>query len=330
MPRSLRIEREDGVYHVINRGNYRQDLFVNDGAHLSFEDCLFEACEKSGWILEGFCVMTNHFHLVVRTPRGNLSWGMKWLQSTFANRYHRFHKINGKLFQGRFKSLIVQEDLYLGALLHYVHLNPVRAGICKLADLEHYRWSSYWYLQYPKSRPVCLDPIAALRHAGNLDDTSAGRRNYAAYLEWLAMDIGEQKEMAFEKMCRGWALGSREFKKELLQSEGLFREGDFHVLRMEGRDLAEANEMMWEELLERGLRAASQTEQSARSMRKSVEWKIWIAREIKRRTCAPNAWIAKRLHMGVPQAVSFHVGRLERDRKPSTKGYVTFLQRFTE
>ena len=98
MPRSLRIEKENGVYHIINRGNYRQDLFINEGAHAAFEKCLFEVCEKCEWVLEGFCVMTNHFHLVVRTPKGNLIYGMKWLQSTFANRYHHYRKVHGKLF----------------------------------------------------------------------------------------------------------------------------------------------------------------------------------------------------------------------------------------
>ena len=68
MARSLRIEKVDGVYHVINRGNYRQDLFITEGAHLAFEKC--------GWVLEGYCVMTNHFHLVIRTPEGNLVYGM--------------------------------------------------------------------------------------------------------------------------------------------------------------------------------------------------------------------------------------------------------------
>ena len=65
MPRSLRMEKENGVYHIINRGNDRQDLFIDDGAHLSFENCLFEACEKCDWVLEGFCVMTNHFDLTL-------------------------------------------------------------------------------------------------------------------------------------------------------------------------------------------------------------------------------------------------------------------------
>jgi REP element-mobilizing transposase RayT len=161
MARSLRIERANGVYHIINRGNYRHDLFINDGAHEAFERCLFEACEKCGWILEGHCVMTNHFHLVIRTPQGNLSYGMKWLQATFANRYHRFRKVHGKLFarqaalkapvrqahrrsldspakraapstrhalrQGRFKSLIVEEDGLSGCA---TALRAFESGAC--------------------------------------------------------------------------------------------------------------------------------------------------------------------------------------------------------
>ena len=217
MPRGLRIERENGVYHIINRGNYRQDLFISEGAHLSFEACLFEACEKSEWVLEGFCVMSNHFHLVVRTPKGNLISGMKWLQSTFANRYHRFRKVHGKLFQGRYKSLIVEEDDYLGALLHYVHLNPVRAGMVRVEDLKHYRWSSYWYLQHKAKRPAFMDCTGALEAAGGLTDTPKGRAQYLKYLSWLAEDDVAKKEMAFEKMCRGWALGTKDFKKALLK-----------------------------------------------------------------------------------------------------------------
>lgn len=216
MPRSLRIEKENGVYHIINRGSEGQDVFINEGAHQSFEECLFETCEKCGWILEGFCVMTNHFHLVVRTPKGNLIYGMKWLQSTFANRYHQFRKGHGKLFQGRYKSLIVEEDGYLGALLHYTHLNPARAGITDIKRLRDYRWSSYWYLNHPAKRPAFMDCSGALLAAGGLADTSYGRRKYADYLNWLTSDKAAQDEMAFGKMCRGWALGTKDFKKALI------------------------------------------------------------------------------------------------------------------
>ena len=219
MARSLRIEKANGVYHVINRGNYRQDLFINEGSHLAFESCLFEACEKCGWVLEGYCVMTNHFHLVIRTPEGNLVYGMKWLQSTFANRYHHYRKVHGKLFQGRYKSLIVEEESYLGALLHYVHLNPVRAGMMDVAGLRGYRWSSYWYLQHPAKRPAFMDLSGCLEAAGGLSDTTTGRKKYREYLAWLAADAGAQKELLFDRMCRGWAIGSKDFKKGLLSEE---------------------------------------------------------------------------------------------------------------
>jgi REP element-mobilizing transposase RayT len=322
MSRSLRIEREGGVYHVINRVNYRQDLFTNEGVHGSFEHCLFEACEKSGWILDGFCVMTNHFHLVVRTPRGNLSWGMKWLLSTFANRYHRLRKINGKLFQGRFKSLLVEEDAYLGPLLHYLHLNPVRAGMCDVGNLAGYRWSNYWYLQHPKSRPEFLDPTGALWHAGGLPDTLSGRRKYEQYLKWLVADVGAQKEMEFAKMCRGWALGSKSFKQEVLKTEGLLKDGDFRALRLEGKELAEANELIWESVLQCGLDIVGETEVSARAQKKSAAWKVWIAAELKRQTNAPYAWITERLHMGVPHGFTIYLSKLNRDNPQ----YLKFLE----
>lgn len=313
MARSLRIERENGLYHVINRGNYRQDLFINDGAHGSFEECLFQTCEKCGWILEGFCVMTNHFHLVIRTPRGNLVYGMKWLQSTFANRYHRYRKVHGKLFQGRYKSLIVEEDAYLGALLHYVHLNPVRAGMCDVTGLADYRWSSYWYLRHPAQRPRYLDPTGVLSAAGGLADTQNGYASYADYLSWLASDSNAQKEMEFSKMCSGWALGSKSFKCGLLESEGLLKDGDFEKIRMEGRDLREVNELMWESVVARGLEQAGKDRTAVKADKKSAEWKVRIAAQLKRTTSAPSTWIAQQLNMGAPQLVGTYVKQWEQD-----------------
>jgi len=196
--------------------------------------------------------------------------------------------------------------------------------------LGEYRWSSYWYLRHPKSRPEFLDPTGALEHAGKLSDTVDGRRSYRSYLEWLSLDTMAQKEMAFEKMCRGWALGSREFKKELLKSEGLLKDGDFDALRLEGRDLVEASELIWESLLQRGLSAAGKSEQAALAVKKSEEWKIWIARELKRRSNAPNAWISRRLHMGVPQAVTVNIGRFEAEAKDSSPAYQAFVEKFTQ
>jgi len=327
MARSLRIEKANGVYHVINRGNYRQDLFINEGAHLSFERCLFQACEKCGWVLEGYCVMTNHFHLVIRTPEGNLVYGMKWLQSTFANRYHKFRKVHGKLFQGRYKSLIVEEESYLGALLHYVHLNPVRAGMVDVLELGGYRWSSYWYLRHPSKRPGFMDVSGCLEAAGGLSDNASGRRKYGEYLAWLSADTAAQKELLFDRMCRGWAIGSKAFKKDLLKGEAerLKEEGGEPLAvaeeRYDGRDLREANTLKWELFLGRGLAELGKDSRAIRADLKSAEWKVMLAAILKRHTSAPNVWITKILNMGIPQAVSQNVGRLHASGAEDTEAY---------
>ena len=339
MARSLRIEKVNGVYHVINRGNYRQDLFINEGAHLAFERCLFEACEKCGWVLEGYCVMTNHFHLVIRTPEGNLVYGMKWLQSTFANRYHHFRKVHGKLFQGRYKSLIVEEESYLGALLHYVHLNPVRAGMVDVAGLRGYRWSSYWYLQHPAKRPAFMDLSGCLEAAGGLSDTTAGRKKYREYLAWLAADPGAQKELLFDRMCWGWAIGSKDFKKNLLSEEAERRKAeaeeqgetlDVGHEHYDCKDLREANELKWELYLERGLAALGKDAAAIAEDLKSAPWKVMLAAILKRHTSVTNVWIADQLNMGISQAVSQNVGKFYASGEGKSKAFKEVIIRITE
>ena len=163
------------------------------------------------------------------------------------------------LRQGRYKSLIVEEDSYLGALLHYVHLNPVRALMVSVEDLKDYRWSSYWYLHNKRKRPPFLDCSGALEAAGGLADTPQGRKQYAKYLKWLVEDDTARKEMAFDKMCRGWAIGTKDFKKALLEKledakeEDEKGEGSDAVARYYGEGLREANRLRWEMLLGQGL-----------------------------------------------------------------------------
>src|SRR5476649_676441 len=137
MPRKLRLEFPDACYHVINRGNYRRNLFEPPGAAESFEHCLFEACTRFGWRLHAFVIMRNHFHLAVETPEPNLSEGMKWLQGTWAMRFNRFRDECGRPFQGRYKALHVEPGHAVAQVAHSIHLNPSRAGVVtteKLAD----------------------------------------------------------------------------------------------------------------------------------------------------------------------------------------------------
>ena len=118
MARKVRFEHAGGLYHIINRGNYRSWIFDTDGAKQSFEKTLLEACARSGWILHAYCVMGNHYHLAVETPEPNLSEGMRWLQSVFAMRFNRFRKENGHIFQGRYKSIVFEGIEQLGSLCH--------------------------------------------------------------------------------------------------------------------------------------------------------------------------------------------------------------------
>ena len=142
MARPLRLESAAGVYHVLNRGNYRLDLFRAAKAKAAFLACLNEVCAKTGWEVHAWCLMSNHFHLAVSTPRANLVEGMRWLQGTFAVRFNRFRQERGHLFQGRYKSLLVDPDGGLGPLCHYIHLNPVRAKLRPVADLPDYPWTN--------------------------------------------------------------------------------------------------------------------------------------------------------------------------------------------
>ena len=107
MARTLRLEAEDGIYHVLNRGNYRADIFRADKTKTAFLTCLGEACGKAGWRVHAWCIMSNHYHLAVETPQGNLVGGMQWLQGTFSTRFNRLRGERGHLFQGRYKSLLV-------------------------------------------------------------------------------------------------------------------------------------------------------------------------------------------------------------------------------
>jgi putative transposase len=107
MPRKLRIEYVGAIYHVMNRGDRREPIFLCDEDRQLFVQTLAEACQKTGWQVYAYCLMSNHFHLVVETPRANLAAGMQWFLGTYTTRFNRRHKLFGHLFSGRYKSLIV-------------------------------------------------------------------------------------------------------------------------------------------------------------------------------------------------------------------------------
>jgi hypothetical protein len=222
-------------------------------------------------------------------------------------------KEHGHLFQGRYKSLIVDPGAGLGPLCHYIHLNPVRAGICETGELPAYLWSSMHWLAEPKSRPGWYDVGPALEHAGNLADTTAGRRKYLEYLGWLAEDEPARKTLRFEQMSKGWVIGTKAFTKEIIREN---RELAGHGRRF-AQELRECREALWEDELASLMRKLARKTPELRNSGKSEDWKLAIAAALKARTTVTNRWLATTLHMGNLYEVSRKVAAWSRDPDPA-------------
>jgi putative transposase len=141
MARQLRIEYEHAFYHVISRGERRENIFSCQEDKDKFLKKLAETVEKYKLFLHAYVLMDNHFHLLLETPQANLSKAMHHLNTSYANWFRFKYRLVGSVFQGRFKAILVEKDEYLQVLSAYIHLNPVRAGITKLP--EEFRYSSY-------------------------------------------------------------------------------------------------------------------------------------------------------------------------------------------
>jgi putative transposase len=141
MARPLRIEFPDAVYHITSRGNGRADIYLDERDRESFLQTLGDVCRRMRWVCYAYCLMTNHYHLVIETLDANLARGMRQLNGVYTQCFNRHHGHTGHVFQGRYKAILVDRDAYLLELARYVVLNPVRAGMVK--SPQQWRWSSY-------------------------------------------------------------------------------------------------------------------------------------------------------------------------------------------
>ena len=300
MARKLRLQYEGAVYHVMNRGNHREDIFRDDSDRRLFLDTLEETCAKTHWHVHAWCLMSNHFHLVIETPRANLVDGMKWLLATYTLRFNHRHKLSGHLFSGRYKALFVDESEsgYLKTACDYVHLNPVRAKLLKAQDkLRHYPWSSFpEYLRNPKLRRSWLKVRKLFGEHGIPKDSPAGRKEFEKRME---VRRGAEDAEEFKGMQRGWFLGSKAFRKELLgmmsQKAGPEHYGE--EIRESAHEKAER--LVWEELKKLGWR-----ERELVKHRKGDPKKVKIALRLRRETTMTLEWTANRLCMGTKTHLS--------------------------
>jgi len=165
MVRPLRIEYPGAIYHVTSRGNAQGNIFLDDADRDMFLDALAGAINRFGWVCHAFCLMGNHYHLVIETPMPNMSAGMRQLNGVYTQRLNRRHRRVGHVFQGRYKAILVERDAYLLELCRYVVLNPVRAGM--VSDVSQWAWSSYHATAGLQGKPQWLSIDWLLSQFGN-------------------------------------------------------------------------------------------------------------------------------------------------------------------
>jgi len=206
MGRQWRIEFAGAFYHILSRGNEGRDIFYNDEVRRLFLDTLADMSERFDLNIYAYVLMGNHYHLLLSTNIANLSKAMQWFGLTYTRRFNNRHLRNGHLFQGRYKSILVQNDAYLVRLSCYIHRNPLRAGIVKrLAD---YKWSSYNHYAYNKKSPPWLATDVILSQFTNADNKNE------AYRE-KAQKYSEEESRIWEDLRHGIILGSEDFVSKI-------------------------------------------------------------------------------------------------------------------
>lgn len=178
MARPLRIEYPGALYHVTARGNAQQTIFQSKGDALRFLETLGDTARRLGWRLHAFCLMTNHYHLLVETEQANLSQGMRHLNGVYTQAYNRAHGQVGHVFQGRYKAILVEAEAYFLELTRYIVLNPLRAGL--VANVGDWPWSSYPATLGRTAAPDWLEVAPLLLRFA--EDAGKARAAFAAFV----------------------------------------------------------------------------------------------------------------------------------------------------
>ena len=207
MSRPLRIEFSGALYHVTARGNERRAIYRGDKDNTRFLDILSYCCARFQWVCHAYCLMDNHYHLLLETQLPNLSKGMRHLNGEYARWFNAAHQRVGHLFQGRFKSILVEKETYLLELARYIVLNPIRAAL--VPNPEEWPWSSYRSTAGMTSPHTCLTTDWLLAHFS--------RHRLEACLRYRAFVLaGRRDSSPMAKLKNQVYLGSEQFVEDAL------------------------------------------------------------------------------------------------------------------
>jgi REP element-mobilizing transposase RayT len=276
--RPLRIEYQGAYYHVINRGNAGGDIFETEKDREKFLAYLGKAVERFSLIIHAYCLMTNHYHLLVETPQANLSAAIQWLSVSYAVYYNRKHQRRGHLFEGRFKALLIEADEYLKELSRYIHLNPVRAKLVEKPAA--YKWSSYRAFIEKTKTTDWLETRRVQGYFGR--KKKEAMKNYKIFVEGI--DI-ENLENPTNRAAGGFILGDTEFVQWVKDT---FLDG-----KEEEKEIPQLKILKPEVPLERILRAVGdefgcevkQIREKGRKRNRARELAIYLSRDLTGTSC---------------------------------------------
>jgi len=310
MSRQIRIEYEGAIYHVLNRGDRREKIFLDDKDRQTFLKTLGEVCLRAGWRVHAYCLMGNHFHLVIETPQPTLVLGMKWFLGTYTQRFNARHRMWGHLFSGRYKSLIVDgaENFYFRTVCDYVHLNPARARMLESEQaLAEYPWSSFpLYLLSPTRRPVWLETGRLLGELGLEEDTVRSRKAFSRLLE-QRRDLGEDEKMV-GMIRRGWHFGPPDFVDRI--TDRFSRQAKPESFR--AAEHSEIMEVKSRRIIGEFLAVHGWDCDRLKSERKGHPLKIRLAAELRTNTTQSVEWIASELCADARGTLSNALSKLNR------------------
>ena len=216
MPRPQRIEYPNAYYHVMNRGRGRQSIFHSEAYYQTFLETIKEASSRFGMEVHAYCLMGNHYHLLIKTPLGNLSRCMRHVNGVYTQRYNRLKNTDGPLFRGRFKAVLVESDAYLLQLTRYIHRNPIDMKRPLVAELVTYPWSSYPAYLNKSPAPLWLNREFSYQLLGK-------KNRYQAYRRFVEQGVDEEILAFYGKGNLKPVLGSDEFIESVLSEIELNR-----------------------------------------------------------------------------------------------------------
>jgi putative transposase len=207
MTRPLRIEYPGAVYHITSRGNEKKPVFKDDQDRINFLNTLQHVNRRYNWICHAYCLMTNHYHLLIETPDGNLAIGMRQLNGVYTQLFNKRHQRNGHLFQGRYKAILIQKDSHLLEVCRYVVLNPVRARMTE--SPEQWKWSSYRATSGQESPHPCLTTDWILGQFSG--KRGKAEQEYRQFVRW-----GINEKSLWPEVKGQFILGEDDFVESLL------------------------------------------------------------------------------------------------------------------